>query len=380
MSHSISADVVQAVQTILEQHSPMEGPITKWGKVLDVLKYHKLAYMVENVSPNLVLVHPDNRSKLGVNPHNCHRTGAYIHRVGADLELLKKATAFEINPMDPVRSTQLDFNRKLVEQSHGMLAKVTGSERYVSVGCGHTTQFCKAALASCRTPEPSLADSSGFLNVQQLVLKDPAMRVMLEQGWAWTIVAWQCESAWPLLPDLAQRALNAANTVASQASELEVAASISEFAQLMQDANKGAVDWKKCCEAASSSMPPCVQYIDIVAEYVRLYGGGPGAPMIKYLDQVAKAYGENIRLGEDYLKAVTECNFGPTRKCPHTRTALIAANLVSKKVTDGIAKLLVKSDVERLKSKDLRATVPLTCLRVSNFMYVVRTLLRGHMV
>ena len=43
MSHSIAADLVQAVQTILDQHSPMEGPITKWGKVLDVVKSHKLA-------------------------------------------------------------------------------------------------------------------------------------------------------------------------------------------------------------------------------------------------------------------------------------------------------------------------------------------------
>ena len=41
-----------------------------------------------------------------------------------------------------------------------------------------------------------------------------------------------------------------------------------------------------------------------------------------------------------------------TCRYPHTRTALIATNLVSPKVVDGISRLLVKSDVDRLKSKE----------------------------
>ena len=74
--------------------------------------------------------------------------------------------------------------------------------------------------------------------------------------------------------------------------------------------------------------------------------------MIKYLDKFAKRYGENKRLGEDFIKGVTETVFSASRRCPHLRTAFLAANLVSPKVVDGVAKLLAKSDIEKLRSKE----------------------------
>lgn len=84
-----------------------------------------------------------------------------------------------------------------------------------------------------------------------------------------------------------------------------------------------------------------------------MYGGGRGAPVIHFLHDFAKAFGENRRLGEEFLKAVTEARFGSvTKKYPFTRTGMLATNLVSPRVVDGVSKLLVKSDVERLKATD----------------------------
>ena len=240
-----------------------------------------------------------------------------------------------------------------------MLAPVNGSERFMSVSCGHTAQFCKAAIASCKTPQSTLADVTGHLNVQIVMAGDKALQTMLEKGWAWTIIPWQVEAQWPTLADLAQRALNASNSVASQCSELEVAASIAEFAA-MEVAMTGSVDWKRCGAAAAAGMPPCTPYIDSIVEYVRLYGGGSGAPMVRYIDAFSKRFGENKRLGEDFFEAVTDVFFGPARRCPHIRTALMAGNLVSPKIVDGISKLLVKADVERVKSKDKAAVVDQT--------------------
>ena len=347
-------DVIDNVQSIIDQPIDNMGVITKWNTILEVLKDH--VYVLEDVSPKYFLVHPDNRSKLGVNPYNAHRTGAYIKKVGADLVLLKKATAFEISPMIPMKMKQFEFNRKLVQNSCGLLAPVSGTERFVSVSCGHTVQFCKAALAGCVTPQTSLADATGRLNVQAISNGDKAFQVMLEKGWSWTVVPWPVEATWPSLPDLAQRALNASNSVASQSSELEVAASIAEFAALEQ-AGSGSIDWGRCGLAAVAGLPPCTGYVTTLVEYVRLYGGGPGAPMVVYLDEFSKRYGENKRLGEDFIKGVAETVFSASRRVPHLRTAFLAANLVSPKVVDGVAKLLVKSDVEKLKSKDLAATV-----------------------
>lgn len=346
-------ELVRKIQAILEQDSTTVGPITQWGQVLELLQEAKIAYEVDEVNPTLLLVHPDNRSKLGVNAFNAHRVGAYIKRVGADPQELKKATAFELCPLEPKRSQQIEFNRVLVDRSSGMLAPLSGGERYLSVGCGHTGQFAKAAGASCPTPQSSIADASGCLNVQHLSKDDPKLHVMLTRGWSWTILPWQCEHTWPQLPDLAQRALNASNSVASQASELETASTIAEFAQL-QGSN---INWDQCVQAAAASMPPCASYINTVGTYVRLYGGGNGAPMIKYLDEFSKAFGENRRLGEEFLRAVTDAAFPSlTTRYPHVRTALLATNLVSPKVVDGVARLLAKADVERLRAK---SSIPL---------------------
>jgi len=345
-SSGISNALVERVQKLMG--STDEGPITKWTNVIEILKGEQLAYVAPKIAPTDLLVHPDNRAKLGVNPHNAHRTGAYIKKMGADLDLLKKATAFEVCPYEPKKSEQLGFNRKLVAQSNGLLAPVSGTERFLTVGCGHTAAFCKAAMAGCTTPQQTLADKAGCLNVQHLSRNDQSMAAMLSEGWAWTVVSWRCELAWPSLPDLAQRALNAANSVASQSTEMEIAASIAEFAG-MQMANCGRIDWDTCAEAAVAGLPPCHSYAKVLSEFVRLYGGGSGAPMIHFLDGFAKEYGESLRLGEDYLRAVTEVQFGPTKKCPHIRTALLAVNLCTSKVVDGVGKLLVKGDVEKLK-------------------------------
>ena len=341
-------ELVAAVTAIVDSEM---APLTKWTRIVAELKVANIVYTMDDVSPKLMLVHPDNRSKLGVNAFNAHRTGAHIHKVGADVEQLKKATCFEMCPTEPLRSVQVDFNDRLVRLSDGMLAPVNGSERFLSVSCGHTASFCKAALASCKTPQKTVADSAGRLNSQTLSQNDPAMKAMLEKGWSWTVVPWQCEATWPTLPDIAQRALNASNNAASQASELEVAASIAEFAAVHQQMH-GQVDWGKCAAEATSGLPPCIDYVSTIVIYVRLYAGGDGAPMVKYLDDFAKKYSGYKRLGEEFMKAVAETSFGPSRLMPHLRTAFIATNLISPKVVDGVAKLLVKSDVERLKAKD----------------------------
>ena len=123
--------LVQKVQGIINRTG--SGPVNRFNQVLEVLLEQKIAYVVKDVSPDLMLVHPDNRSKLGVNAFDAHRVGAYIARVGADLQLLSKATAFEIAPADPQRSRQLDFNRSLVSRSAGMLAPVTGHADFAAL-------------------------------------------------------------------------------------------------------------------------------------------------------------------------------------------------------------------------------------------------------
>jgi len=351
----ITFEMESAIKDVLADTSM--GPVTKWTACLEKLK--TVPGLVYNVlaHPSEVMCHPDNRGKLMLNAFNSHRNGATIRSVGADMSMLNKSTAFELSPTQVIREEAVRLNEKLISNSSGMLAPLFGKERFMSVGGGHTVAFCRAAIAGCCTPEASLKDPNGRLNQQMLTKSDPSFKEMLEKGWEWTIVSWQAEAQWPGLPDLAQRALNASNNVASHSTELETGSTISEFAEGMRQDGKE-IDWTLCIEAAGASMPQCMPYISTIGDYVKYYSGGQGAPMIKFLDSFSKLFGANIKLGEEYLKAVTEAQFpSATLMFPFVRTALVATNLISPKVVDGIAKLLTPADVSRLKAKDQLSTL-----------------------
>ena len=152
------AEVVDEVNAILSQDPKVVGPITMWKQALAVLTKAKISYEVENVHGRLFLVHPHNRSKLGVNAYNVHRVGALIKRVGADLNEVKKATAFELHPSDPKRSDQVSFNRKLVDRADGMLSRrsqVVSGTSACHVDIRHSLPRLPTLLAA-RRGQPSL--------------------------------------------------------------------------------------------------------------------------------------------------------------------------------------------------------------------------------
>ena len=209
--------------------------------------------------------------------------------------------------------------------------------------------FCRAALRGCKTSESELANASGVIDLESIKL-DGVFKKMLEEGWDWEVVDAEAEEIWPDLPDFLQRALNAGNSVASEASELEIMASIAEFAHGRPD--KGEVDWPACVEAACTGNPPCRAYAGVLGEFARLYGGGPGAPIVHELDAFAKQHRQNVVLGEEFLTAVVDVKFGEIARCPRVRSALLVANSTAPKSVDGIAKLLTKSDVMGLRAKD----------------------------
>jgi hypothetical protein len=278
----LSPKVVAGVSAVLGDRNM--GVVTQYNEIRKILMDANIAYRIP-LHTDMFVVHPANRGKLGVNAHEAHRNGATIKRVGADLELLKKTTAFELPTSGERRDFILNNFDKIVKRSKGLLANRTGAERYASVGGGHTSQFCRAANAACITKQASISTASGIISKEKLMHNDTIFRVMLEEGWMWDIFPSCVEEKWPQLPDLAQRALNACNNAVTESSELETASTIAEFNTLQDD---GMDDWSVCVEAAKASMPPCHAYIEVVGAYVRQYGGGQGAPLIKCLDDFAK--------------------------------------------------------------------------------------------
>ena len=74
------------------------------------------------------------------------------------IELATEGHAREIN---------IQKNKALVARAKGKLAPVTGEEKYLSVGCGHTAAFVKLAKVGGPTPEASLADGKGMIDARR---------------------------------------------------------------------------------------------------------------------------------------------------------------------------------------------------------------------
>jgi hypothetical protein len=78
---------------------------------------------------------------------------------------------------------------------------------------------------------------------------------------------------------------------------------------------------------------------------------------VRKLDKFSKKFTESLRLGSEFVSAVVDMKFSSTQPFPRIRHAVLAVNLTSTKVVDGIARLLTKSDVAQLTSPKKRGDV-----------------------
>ena len=358
MHGTISEEASQRLKVILSRQdgTTLAGVNTIFKEAVALLLEERVAYTIEKAHPRFFFVHPKNSSGLGLSAHNCHRNGERIAQVGADASQLQNSYAFEVQPVhNPMaRDLQIGFNKYLISSSKGLLADPTGYERFLTVGCGHTVAFCKAAAAHCITPNPKLQDNERRIDKGALC-RDPVFKTMIEDGWSWTIIPAFIDEQFPELATIAQKALNASNHVASLVSELEVAKMLGD---IMSDnpCNHGWED--SAINSIRALCPPCQKYVDIIFHYVRNFGGGVGSPKINLLDSIAKEFSCYVNLGQSFWNAVTHSVFFlKSSKFPWTRTCLVMANLTSTLVEDGFARLLGEGDIRRVCGKGLSSKV-----------------------
>ena len=144
---NISLEVCGKVNEVL---SSSMGVMSQWSEIQQILLDSGLAYQ-QKCTPDLFLCHPLNRGGTGINPFSMHRKGSTIIAAGADMQQLGGSVAIEISTDDGARKSQIEFNKKMVVDSENLMAMPTGKERYLTCAKGHTTQFCKAIVACCKT-------------------------------------------------------------------------------------------------------------------------------------------------------------------------------------------------------------------------------------
>ena len=135
-------------------------------------------------------------------------------------------------------------------------------------------------------------DDQGCIDLYKIG-KDPVLKEMVEEGWDRMIVPSHVDIEFPSFAHVAQRALNASNHVASLVSELETAVTLSTTLgdAGMQKSAKDAKEWEELAlQNVVSACMPCSGYAHVIMKYVKAYAGGPGAPLVKFMDNVAKTF------------------------------------------------------------------------------------------
>ena len=316
--HGYNVQMVMQVQTVIDD--AYKGDVAPLSAVYDIFETLLAKGHAKKVRlhPSEVGVHPSNRGTFGLNGYNCHRNGNEIDVVGCDVNELSKAMAFEVSGLPADRAKQLAFNKKVIDGSSGLLAPLCGREGYLSVGTGHFTGWVRAINHGCRTPFKSLAEN-GKLSADRFKQKDKRMAVCLEHGWDWYVFPWQAEVAWPTLPDLCQRALNASHGVSSRSTELECMMWFAEAYKGKDDATT----FKDISKMLTMASPPCASYMDIVGHLAVQISGGVNAPMLMFLDRVQKLYGENKNLGEEFITSVVRLHISKLEAVPFVRAATV---------------------------------------------------------
>ncbi|CAE7323802.1 unnamed protein product [Symbiodinium sp. CCMP2592] len=350
----VTPELQKAVQAVLDDTSvPL---LSRWQRVADKLVEGGLAWRAK-LQASSMLVHNHNRGGLGVSGHGCHLKGEALAKSGFDMKFLHSAVCFEISHEPSRLAEQLEFNRKLVEQASGLLAPLQGAERYLSVSCGHTTQFVKAVLCSCQTPVLSLADQTGRLNREALG-RDSHLNEMLSEGWTWLVISSRAESAFPQLPSLAEKAMNSSNSAFTATMEVESMLHMQEIMQ-KQIAEGKEID----VEAVASEVVPVgttlMQYSPFLCRWLEKFSDG-GKFLTQFLSPFSREHGGNCNLGEDFwAMAAGRGTFAGNAAMPMVRLAMLATNYAAPghKMVDGYAKLIVQADWTKMKSAKFQPKV-----------------------
>lgn len=241
------------------------GINTRLQKVLGILESHGLLY-TRSLTPAAFLCHPQNRGGSMINGFNAHRKGNEILACGVKPDLLApNSLAVEMALDASQREAQIQANKKMVQEAHGLLAAVKGDERFLTLANSHFVQWAKAIDNGCKGPG------------QAQVVASEDMKVLITQGWAWQVISNEAERIWPTLPAFAAMAMNSHNSNQIASNELEC---MMQLAALYQ----GGLNMDEAILAVQHSAPACKAYLDDVAYFCKMYSGGSSFPLLVCLD------------------------------------------------------------------------------------------------
>ena len=297
----MSAVVLQSIHDDIESYLELgQTNIAQgWSLLEDLLVRHKLAYKCI-IEPECVMVSPCNRAGAGVNPHGAHNLGLQILRQGCSFDELKRSVCVELSQNTVLRKAAVDYNEALVQNSHGLLSSLFGSERYMSLAGSHTVAFTRAAKRGI------------YMNdeVENLAAKDKVFQGMMSHGWEWLVITSIVAEKFPGIPALASQARNASQNIAKAATEIEVALRIVNSIQSSHsNATLTSDEVSQIINMVKVDRPVCHDYVEHIMSFVTRFGGGTEGTLMRWLSDFAMQHADDSRLGEEFWNAIANTKF-----------------------------------------------------------------------
>ena len=247
----------------------------KINRVFSTLKANALAY-TQVLRPSQTLIHPQNRSGSMVNSLDVWQKGLKMLKIGIQPGLLNEgnAVAFELSVNASKRQEQVSANEKLVQESSGSLATVTGQERFLTVASSHTAAFCKAVEQGVKPVDQSQTVTEN---------SDPGLQHLICHGWPFLVISNVVEAKWPDLPNCLQAGLNATNSSYQQITEIKAACQMCEYMR-----HGDTLD--QALAKVQAVDPVCKRSLEAIAFYVARFAG-PDYALVTFLSQFSNLTG-----------------------------------------------------------------------------------------
>ena len=186
----------------------------------------------------------------------------------------------------------------------------------------------------------ALQDKAGRIDVTK-VKRNGNFKVMLERGWGWAIFVAELDDAFPAFAKLAQRALNASNSIRQDTSEIELSCQVVEFYNAADQ--DGEEKPKEAAIAAIQEGGSIAQnYAGILFDFAQEYGGGDELPWLRLVDANAKCRGTSKPLGSSFWLAVMNLKFFTDPKLkvkavrPLVRISMVCLHSCMSESKDGV--------------------------------------------
>lgn len=220
------APEIRAKMDACKQDSPGAGVKermrTAASEIIQLLLAAGLAFM-EKVPAAYCAVHPANRCGLGAVAADVHELLSMILRQGFIMaEVLGRVWAYQRNPKAPKSKDQMEFNRRLAEQSGGLLAAPNPEARVLTIAGTHTTQGARCVLHETKgiksevpgkPGQPStlpidIWDDDGKIVKSKVASSNKAYLELVDPGPEVTIIRWQVDVVIPELANFLSLAAN----------------------------------------------------------------------------------------------------------------------------------------------------------------------------